>query len=69
MENKKEIRARIKSLKLLLIKKAKTKGIYENFGQKEVMKLKDVFGYTPEIEAFDNWAMTFDDNNLKELKE
>lgn len=63
-----EIKARIKSLKLLLIKKAKTKGIYENFGQKEVLKLKDVFGYTQEIESFENWCMNFDNSNLKGLK-
>ena len=60
-----EIRIRINKLKLLLIKNAKTKGIYENFGQKEVMKLKDVFGYTTEVEAFDKWCMNFDDNDLK----
>ena len=67
MEIQKEIEARINSLKLLLIKKAKDKGIYENFGQKEVLKLKDVFGYTPEIESFDNWCMTFDDNKIKQF--
>lgn len=65
MNNKIEINARIKSLKLLLIKKAKVKGIYKNFGQKEVTKLIDVFSYTKEVESFDKWCMNFNDNSLK----
>ena len=50
-----------------LIDKAKQKGIYENFGQKEVQELQDKYGhYTKEIAEFDNWAMNFDTNDLKE---
>ena len=64
-----EINERISSLKLMLIKKAQTKGIYENFGQKEVRKLQDIFGYTPEIEEFDKWAMNFDQIKLQKTIE
>ena len=75
MTKDKEIKARIKSLKLLLIKKAKKKGLYENFGQKEVRKLRDTFidisSYTEEmnqsrdlIQDFDKWCMNFDDSQL-----
>jgi len=67
MLNEDKIKARVKSLRLMLIKKAKDKGIYENFGQKEVMKLKDVFGYTSDIEAFENWCMNFSQKQLKEM--
>lgn len=53
-----------------LIKKAKTKGLYENFGQKEVRKLKDKFidpsDYSEEmnknrrlIQMFDEWCMNY----------
>ena len=55
-----------------LIIKAKETGIYENFGQTEVRKLKDKFNYlsliygSPEqrqqakgIEDFDNWCMNY----------
>ena len=57
----------IEQKKKQLIAKAKTKGIYENFGQKEVQELQDKYGhYTKEIAEFDNWAMNFDTNDLKE---
>jgi len=53
-----------------LIKIAKSKGLYENFGQKEVRKLKDKFidisDYTDEmnkkrrlIELFNEWCMNY----------
>tara|TARA_R110000764_G_scaffold219696_1_gene307453 strand:- start:1010 stop:1216 length:207 start_codon:yes stop_codon:yes gene_type:complete len=53
-----------------LINKAKTKGMYENFGQKEVRKLEDKFidcsVYTEEmntnrrlIQIFDEWCMNY----------
>lgn len=53
-----------------LIKIAKTKGLYENFGQKEVMKLEDKFidssDYSEEmnknrrlIQMFDEWCMNY----------
>lgn len=54
-----------------LIKIAKTKGLYENFGQKEVRKLEDKFikisDYSEEmnknrrlIQMFDEWCMIYD---------
>lgn len=58
-----------------LVLKAIKKGIWEDFGQTEVMKLKDKYGYndygverkiTEEIDFFDNWCMGFDDNKLRE---
>ena len=53
-----------------LIKIAKTKGLYENFGQKEVRKLEDKFidisNYSEEmnknrrlIQMFDEWCMNY----------
>ncbi len=50
----------IQKIKKSLIAKAKSKGLYENFGQKEVRQLQDKYGYTPEVAAFDNWAMNYD---------
>ena len=54
-----------------LIKKTNSKGLYENFGQKEVGKLEDKFinisDYTKEmncnrnlLDAFDSWCMNFE---------
>ena len=51
-----------------LIRKALQKGIWEDFGQDEVRKLKDKYGYTPQIKRFDNWLMTVDLEQLKKLK-
>jgi len=64
----------IARLKKLLIAKAKRKGLYENFGQKEVGKLKDKFptGYMgeerlnmDEIQKFSEWAMSVSDKDLQ----
>jgi hypothetical protein len=52
--------ADIQKMKKTLIAKAKSKGIYENFGQKEVRVLEDKYGYTNNVRDFDNWAMNFD---------
>ena len=35
------------------------KKVYENFGQKEVRKLEDKYGYTKEIKEFDHWCMNY----------
>ena len=54
-------------IKNILIKLVKEKGIYENFGQNEVRKIKDQYidisSYTDEmnhnrdlLQAFDNWC-------------
>ena len=49
----------IEKAKSLLIKRAKTKGIYENFGQREVISLKDKYGNTPRISAFFEWCINY----------
>ena len=60
----------IKKQKAQLEKRWKTKGGYENFGDKEVRKLTDKYvdisDYSDEmnkvrkaIDAFDNWAMNY----------
>jgi hypothetical protein len=53
-------KADIQKMKKALIAKAKSKGIYENFGQNEVRDLQDKYGYTNSVREFDNWAMNFD---------
>jgi hypothetical protein len=60
----------IEAKKKALIKKAKARGIYENFGQKEVQELQDKYGhYSKEIAEFDNWAMNFDNDDLKNYED
>jgi len=57
----------IKKEQTKLIKKAKTKGIWENFEQKEMRKLNDEYfsyGYGTEpirdmLSAFNDWAMNY----------
>ena len=66
------LRADINRKKRQLMAKAKKRGIYENFGQKEVSKLKDkwhyydlIYGSELErsiaalIDSFDNWCMNY----------
>ncbi len=50
----------IERAKTKLISIAKQKGITENFGQTEVNRLEGKYGYTNEIQSFDNWCMNFD---------
>lgn len=57
----------IRRVRNLLIKKAKEMGIYENFGQKEIRKLTDVYGYTSEIERLENWCINFDQKQLNTI--
>lgn len=59
----------ISQAKAKLKRKAETSGIYENFGQKEVRKLReyiDLGCYTQEenakrqaLESFDDWCSTY----------
>ena len=69
----------IKNFKQKLIKKAKEQGITENFGQKELRKLKDNLKYNPygsptereiadQIDELDKWAMNFNDKTLKKAE-
>lgn len=65
----------INNLKTTLTRRAKKKGIWENFGQEEVNKLKDkhigLNCVTREIYQlftdFDNWCMNFNDRDLRGL--
>lgn len=58
----------IECVKLALIKKAKVKGIYENFGIKEINNLQDKYGYTQEIHNFADWCANFDIDELNNCK-
>ena len=56
----------IEKAKQRLLKRYEAKGIYENFGQDEVRKLRDKYGTdytwqckTAPIDAFGNWCMNF----------
>ena len=65
---KKNIHKEIMKKKRQLLKKAKEKGLWENFGQDEVRKLKDEFPdrkYASIINDFDNWCMNVTDSDLK----
>ena len=66
------VRADILKYRKQLITKAKKRGIYENFGQKEVLHLRDKHDYyslcygteqernlAQHIDDFDHWAATY----------
>jgi hypothetical protein len=66
-----QVRSAISRVKKQLMKKYKQKGGYENFGQKELEKMKTQFNYNPSgepdereiakmLRAFDDWAMDYD---------
>ncbi len=70
----------IERIKRELILKAKFKGgIYENFGQKEYIDLKDKWNkyinafpnsekaINEQLDYFFNWCINFDDKKLKEV--
>lgn len=67
----------IAGIKRSLIKKAKKKGIWENFGQKEIRKLQDKYTYTMchndpyheihrAVMSFEDWCISFNINDYKE---
>ena len=58
-----EIRKNMKKLKLQAIKRG---GIWENFGQKEVRKMRDKYGDIGLVDDFDKWAMNMDDSQLQQ---
>ncbi|KKL67902.1 hypothetical protein LCGC14_2130380 [marine sediment metagenome] len=69
----------VKRIKEKLVLKATKKGIWEDFGQTEIGKLKDKYGYewygtekekkmAEEIDLLENWCMSFDDRMLEEWK-
>ncbi len=63
---------KIQRIKQKLIKKARRKGIWENFGKKEVRKLldelSDIYGKDRqafnEVMSFSEWCMNFDLSQL-----
>lgn len=66
----KKVDTAIDRAKKMLIKKAEEKGVYENFGRREVMEIKDKFvnlcDYSREmntvrnkIDCFDNWCGSY----------
>jgi hypothetical protein len=66
----------IEKYKKSLLKKAKQKGLYENFGQNEVRKLEDKYKCNTDysdkgretwekIQGFNKWCMSLDDNDLR----
>ena len=74
---RRQVSKAIENAKKKLKQKAKQKGIYENFGQKEVNDLKDRYDYislvygSPEerkiatlLDGFDEWCMNFDDSMI-----
>lgn len=62
-----QVRAKHDALKQKALKKYRDKGLYENFGQKEVRELQDYIGgdiYSLEgasevLTSFNRWAMNF----------
>lgn len=71
MKRLKKLRKDIAKEKTKLKEKARKEGLHENFGQKEVRKLRDKHGATPygdeeqrqmdlEIDQFEDWAMELD---------
>ena len=74
-----KIETEIKKLKHGLLCKAKKKGLYENFGDKEIRKLKDKHNFNSiqygsseerekadKISGFSKWAMNVGDREVKE---
>lgn len=68
--NCKKIGTAIDRAKKMLIKRVEKKGIYENFGQREVREIADAFinisSYTDEenskrdkLKSFDKWCMHY----------
>lgn len=61
-----DIQTAIRKEKEKLIRKAKKKGVWENFGQREARKLIDNYpGQGMAILEFEDWAMDFNDKDLK----
>ena len=75
-----QVRSAISKVKKGLMRKWKQKGGYENFGQKELDKMKSKFDYNPYgspderqiskmLDGFDNWAMNYDGNMREDKSE
>jgi hypothetical protein len=57
------VETEIHQLKRKLIQQAKSKGISENFGQKEVRMLEDKYPMNYSVGQFDEWVQNFDLNS------
>jgi hypothetical protein len=57
------VETEIHQLKRKLIQQAKSKGISENFGQKEVRMLEDKYPMNYSVSQFDEWVQNFDLNS------
>lgn len=78
MQTYNKVQKAITTAKVRLLKKAiANKGVYENFGQREVQALEDKYinssCYTSDmntarnaIQAFSEWCATLDDNRIHE---
>lgn len=67
----------LNNFKQIMIAKARRKGLYENFGEKEIRKLKDEYGYDPysndskiktvvkEIDKLNQWRMNLDLSDVR----
>lgn len=64
MNMEKQILKDIKKYKKQLIAKAKRKGLYENFGEKEERKLENKYGSHYTITDFRRWASNVNDGDL-----
>ena len=65
----------LNNFKQVMIAKARRRGLYENFGEKEIRKLKDKYGYDPysinpevkaiveKIDRLNQWRMNFEFSN------
>jgi len=61
MKTEKEIIREINTIKEKLIKKAKSKGLYENFGEKECDYLFEKYpDQTSLINGFFNWCINYE---------
>ena len=68
-KNINQLKKDILKFKKSLISKAKKKGIYEDFGQKEVHKMNEKYDFwngevSYLIQEFDKWCINFDDRQL-----
>ena len=72
--NTKQLKKDISRIKKLLIHRAKKKGLYENFGDKEERKLRDKYetGYSGAgrenmdlLDNFSQWTRNVSDKDLK----
>lgn len=47
-----------------LRRKALKKGVYENFGDREIREMKDKYGDVGLVNDFERWCLNADDNKI-----